>query len=181
MNTRLVFIAVAMLVTIGCSTFTTPRYSISANNHVALKSMNLSRVGIGSFSGPRHFDNYCRGAGPLAPIDGLSYADYIKQAFESELKVAGAYDDKSPNVILSGEIIELGFSSSSSVTRGSWHIDLMLRSSNGESIRASETYQFESGFLADTACKQTAEAFEPAVQDLIGKTISNPGFITLLK
>ena len=43
-----------------------------------------------------------------------------------------------------------------------------------------EYYEFESGFIADTACKQTAEAFMPSVQNIISKIVRSPEFRKLL-
>jgi hypothetical protein len=42
------------------------------------------------------------------------------------------------------------------------------------------SYEFNSGFIADTACKQTAEAYLPAVQNLIGKLVKAPEFESLV-
>jgi hypothetical protein len=53
----------------------------------------------------------------------------------------------------------MDFSSTRGVTGGVWTIELTLTSSNGRRMKATETYEFESGFVAQTACKQTAEAF----------------------
>jgi hypothetical protein len=177
-----VLLALTVVAFLGaCSTYTTPRYSISADTNVALKSFDATTVGIGNFSGPTSFESFCRGAGPLAPVDGISYYEYIRRALETELKVAGIYTETAPHVVLSGTITRLEFSSSRSITGGSWDIGLTLESSNGRSFSTSEYYTFESGFIADTACKQTAEAFMPAVQDLIGKTVQAPDFRALLQ
>jgi hypothetical protein len=40
---------------------------------------------------------------------------------------------------------------------------------------------FESGFNGETACKRSAEAFLPAVQNLIAKLIRSPEFPALLR
>lgn len=180
-QTRAMFTLLLTLLVGGCSTFTTPRYSISADANVALKSFGLSSVAMGSFSGPPSFDSFCRGAGPLAPVDGMSHTEYIRRAFEAELKVAGIHASQSPRIILSGSVSRLDFSSTRSLTGGAWSIDLTLTSSNGKSMSMSESYAFESGFGAETACKQTAEAFMPAVQNLIGKTVQSPVFRPLLQ
>jgi hypothetical protein len=47
-------------------------------------------------------------------------------------------------------------------------------------MSASEHYEFNSGFIADTACKQTAEAYLPAVQNIIGKIVKSPEFKSLV-
>lgn len=83
-------LCVAALAT-GCSTFTTPRYSISAESNVVLKAINATGVSVGAFSyaGPGNFDNFCRGAGTLEPVDGISHVEYIRRAIESELNEPG--------------------------------------------------------------------------------------------
>lgn len=67
------------------------------------------------------------------------------------------------------------------VPSGEWRVGLMLRSSNGRSVRVAERYPFASDFNGETACKRAAEAFLPAVQGLISKLISNPEFPALLR
>lgn len=43
-------------------------------------------------------------------------------------------------------------------------------------MKVTQHYEFNSGYGADTACKQTAEAYLPAVQDLIGQIVRAPEF-----
>jgi len=119
--------------------------------------------------------------GPLAPPDGITQAAYIKKALEDELKIAGLYAAASPRVTLTGAVKKLAFSSTRGLTGGSWDIDVTLTSSNGKFMSALEHYEFESGYMAETACKQTAEAFMPAVQNLIGKIVRSPGFKELVQ
>jgi len=165
----------------GCETMVTPRYSISADNNVALKSMNIQGIGVSDFTGPTNFDSNCRAAGPVQVPDGLTHTQYIRKALEDELKVAGAFSDKTARVTLTGAVTRLEFSSTRGLTGGTWVIDLNLKSSNGKSITTSEQYEFASGFIATTACKQTAEAFHPAVQNLIGKIVRSPEFSALVQ
>ncbi len=164
----------------ACSTYTPQRYSISADTNVALKSIGVSNVDVGTFKGPASFDNSCRAAGPIAPPDNMTFEAYIQKALADELKVAGAFDDKAPKVTLTGALEQLTFSSSRGLTGGSWDIGLRVISSNGKSTYVSEHYEFNSGFVADTACKQTAEAYFPAVQNLIGKLVKAPEFKSLV-
>lgn len=180
MKKSIVAIPLAVLLT-ACSTYTAPRYAINADTNVALKALGATNVAVGSFSGPASFDSSCRAAGPLAPPDGMTHTDYLRKALEDELKVAGAYAASSPRVTLSGNVNILEFSSSRGLTGGSWDIDLTLKSSNGKSMRAFERYEFESGFAAITACKQTAEAYMPTVQNLIAKIVRSPEFKDLIQ
>lgn len=181
MSKKLVAVLPFAIFVSACSTYTTPRYAINADTNVALKSIGASNVAVGSFSGPGAFNTNCRAAGPLAPPDGMSHTAYLKKALEDELKVAGAHAPADPRVILSGTVNRLEFSSARGLTGGSWDIDVTLKSSNGKSMAAMEHYEFESGFVADTACKQTAEAYMPTVQNLIGKIVRSPEFKTLLQ
>ncbi len=181
MKLRLALVLPLVLIATGCSTFVTPRYSVGADNNVALKKIAATDVAVGNFSGPANFGTACRAAGPLGVADGLSHTAYVRKAFEDELKIAGSHASGAPRVTLSGEVTKMEFSSARGLTGGSWDIDLALKSSNGKSMTASEHYEFESGFIADTACKQTAEAFMPAVQNLVGKVVRSPEFKALVQ
>ncbi len=174
-------IVFSVLLLSACSTYTPQRYSISADNNLILKTMSAGNINVGAFQGPKSFDNSCRAAGPIAPPDNMSFEAYIQKALADELKVAGKFDDKTPKITLTGVVEQLAFSSSRGLTGGSWDIGLRVNSSNGKSMYVAEHYEFNSGFVADTACKQTAEAYFPAVQNLIGKLIKSPEFLTLLK
>ena len=160
----------------GCSTYMPQRYSISADNNVALKASGGRNITVGAFRGPASFDNSCRAAGPISPPDDMSFEAYIQKALADELKVAGMYADKSPEITLTGAVEQLAFSSTKGVTGGTWDIGLRVFSSNGKSVFVAEHYEFKSGFDAGTACKQTAEAYLPAVQDLIGRLVKSPDF-----
>lgn len=173
-------LTLSVLALSACSTFTPQRYSISADNNVALKAIGIGNINVGTFTGPSVFDRACRGAGPIAPPDKMSFEAYIQKALADELKVAGLFDDKTSKTILSGAVEQLSFSSSRGLTRGEWNISLRVNSSNGKSVVVSEHYEFESGFAANTACKQTADAYLPAVQNLIGKLVNAPEFRLLL-
>lgn len=175
-----IFVVVAALLMSACSTYMPQRYSINADTNVALKTIDVGNINVSAFKGPAKFDNACRAAGPIAPPDNMSFEAYIQNALADELKVAGKFDDKTPKITLSGTVEKLEFSSARGLTGGSWDIGVNVRSSNGKSIFVSEHYEFNSGFVADTACKQTAEAYLPAVQNLIGKLVKAAEFRSLL-
>ncbi|HSF47317.1 MAG TPA: hypothetical protein VLA73_03025 [Burkholderiales bacterium] len=165
----------------GCETPVTARYSILADNNVAIKALGVTGIGVGPFTGPPTFDANCRAMGPLHVADNLTHTQYIQRAFEDELKVAGAFAQASPRVTLTGNVSRLEFSSTRGLTGGSWTIDLALTSSNGRRMTVAEHYEFPSGFIATEACRQTAEAFSRAVQNLIGKTVRSAEFAGLIR
>ena len=169
------------LLAVGCSTYTTPRYSISADSNVALKALGMSNISVGSFAGPNNFDTKCRAVGPLSPPDGLTHTAYIKKALEDELKVAGVYVTSSPKTTLTGTVTRLAFSSARGLTGGTWEIDMTVNSSNGKTLSVSERYDFESGFNGEVACKNTADAYMPAVQNLIGRLVRATEFKGLVQ
>jgi hypothetical protein len=165
----------------ACETPTTQRYAISADNNQTIKSLNIKDIGVANFTGPAKFDATCRALGPLQVADGLTHTQYIQKAFQDELKVAGAITANAPRVLLSGLVERLEFSSSRALTGGSWTIDLQLTSSNGQSMKVAEYYEFNSGFAAPEACRNTAEAFSRAVQNLVGKAVQSPQFARLTR
>ena len=181
MNFKIISVAEVAATVSACSTYTTPRYAINADTNVTLKSLGATALSVGTFTGPASFDRSCRAAGPLAPPDGMSHTDYIRKALEDELKVAGVYAAENPSFTLSANVKRLEFSSSRGLTGGFWDIEILFNSSNGKTLPVAEHYEFESGFVADTACKQTAEAYFPAVQNLIGKAVRSPEFKALIQ
>lgn len=170
-------VLVALIALAGCDSFSAAPYSISADNDVALKSaLGTEHVGVGPFTAAKAFDTSCRLAGPIQLPEGLTYPSYIQKAFADELKVAGLYDEKSP-VVLTGVVDDLKFGSMG----GTWDITLTLRSSDGKSMKAAEHYEFHTSYTAGSACHNVADAFQPAVQGLVGKVVAAPEFRTLLK
>lgn len=164
----------------ACSAYMPQRYNIHSDTNAALKSIDVGNINVGQFSDPAKFDRDCRSALPIAPPDNISFASYIQNAIVAELKAAGKFDDKAPKITLTGEIQKLEFSSIRSVIGGTWDIDLKINSSNGKSMQVSEHYEFDSGFIAFMACKRTAEAYLPAVQNLIEKMVKAPEFKSLV-
>jgi hypothetical protein len=165
----------------GCSTYAVPRYSISADNVVALKSFSNSGISVGAFTQvpiPNQNPNsiMCRGVGPIKTPDGEAFADFVRSSLVSELKIAGAYAPNAP-VQLSGRLDNIDFSSVS----GAWNLGLTVSSSNGRSLSIAEKYGYTSSYFGETACNQTAQALMPAVQDLLSKLVQAPEFPALLK
>jgi hypothetical protein len=165
----------------GCETPTSARYSIDAENNLALRNSGFTGIGVGAFSAPRNFDPNCRLVGPLRVADGMTHTQYIQRALLSELQLAGVAGTGAPRITLVGEVTRLDFSSMDALTGGQWAIDLTVRSSNGRTLLTQVRHSFDSGFLGTEACRQTAEAFPRAVQDLIGNTVRHSQFTTLLR
>ncbi len=164
----------------GCSSYAPQRYTAMPDNTPILKALSVGSIKVNPFVLSITFDAMCRGVGDITPPVNMTIQSYLQTALADELKVAGLYDEKNPKFVLSGNIDRLNFSSSKGLTNGEWNIGLTITSSNGKSMYASESYQFESAFEGFTACRRTAEAFLPAVQNLIAKIVRSTDFRPLL-
>ena len=174
-------IALVALGLSGCQSYSPQRYTAIPDNTPILKALSVGAIKVDPFVLSTTFDATCRGVGDITPPINMSIQGYFQAALTDELKVAGLYDEKNPKFVLSGNIDRLNFSSSKGLTNGEWNIGLKITSSNGRRMYASESYQFESAFEGGTACRRTAEALLPAVQNLITKIIRNSDFRALLE
>jgi len=161
----------------GCSTYAASRYSMSADNIVALRTLNGRTVNIGPFtcSQPGLSEIMCRRVGPIKTPDGEPFSEFIRKALVDELKIANVFSATSP-VTLTGNLDQIDFSSNT----GNWKLALTVKSSNGRSVAVTEDYSYTTSFYGETACNQTAQAFMPAVQNLVGKIVRSPEFVPLI-
>lgn len=134
---------------------------------------------MGSFTGAENFSAMCRALGAMS-AGGISHREYIRQAFQEELLVSGVGSVSTPRVVLNGTMDQLEFSSTSGVLGGYWAIRVTLRSSNGAQMTQGVRHEFASGFMADQACRNAADAFLRATQDLVGMFVRSPGFARLV-
>lgn len=177
-------IAISILVLSACSN-TPQRYGISTNNNITLKTLKSTGVGnvnVGPFTRTADLSNNCRLLyGNITLPDKMSFEGYIQNGLIEELKAADLFDDKNAKISLTGVVEQLSFSTLTSILGGgSWDIGLRVNSSNGKSTYVSEHYEFDASGQAWTACSQTANAYTPAVQDLLGKLITSPEFKSLI-
>jgi hypothetical protein len=172
-------IAVLLLAYItGCSTYTVNRYGISANNIEVMRSMDGLKFSVNKFSATNPGLNQiqCRGAGTISTPNKESFESYITAALVSELKIAGIYSESS-NIKIDGIIENLDFSSN--VGAGKWMFDVIVSDNSGNSYKVKSLFDFSTNWFADKACQQVAQAFVPAVQNLIKDIISHPKFKSL--
>jgi hypothetical protein len=118
--------------------------------------------------------------GPIKTPDGESFEEFVRRAFIAELTMAELYATAAP-VTLSGHIQRLDFASGIYFTDAAWDLALMVKSSNGKSLVATERYAFKASYGAEAGCLNTAQALMPAIQNVVGKAIRDPAFPGLLK
>lgn len=175
---RIIMSLVIALLVSGCSTYATSRYSPSTDNIMALKKMRPATVNVGKFtaSEPDKSSTHCRLVGPIATPDDEPFSEYIKKAFTDELKLAELYSPES-SILITGNLDEVDSSSQ----LGMWNLKLTLISSTGARSTTHDQFSFSTGYFGEAACNQTAQAFVPAVQDLLKKAIASPDFQRLIK
>lgn len=186
---RLTPLALAVLVISACSSYTIPRYGLSADNVLSLRKVG-QKVSVGPFtaSPPGRSEIGCRGKGPVKTPDERPFEDYIRRALIDELKVAEVLSEPAP-VILTGNLAKIDFNS----MKGEWVMDVAFASSNGRSLVIPLVYDYKTGpalsftqfggqaTADERACSETAQAFPMAVQVLIGKLVHHPDFASLLR
>jgi len=165
----------------ACTTFTPQRYVPWASNQQLLSRLPPALVHVGKITSPFELSDLCRLAGVVAPPDEMTVERYIEGALQDELKLAGRHATVDQGVSLTAVMQEMAFSSMDLLLHGWWHLTLRVRSSNGRSLYVETAYEFNSGFSAPVACKQTAEALLPAVQDLLRNMLQSAEFASLLR
>jgi hypothetical protein len=163
----------------ACDNYTAEPYGVSAPNVEVLKRVAPANVTVGAFSGPSDQSMMCRLVGPIHLPGDVAPQDYISNALASDLEISGLSGSNGPAVTLTGKLEKFSFNSM--IGFGNWDLAVTLTSSNGHSVSVENNYGFSASYAGDAACHNVADAFEPAVQALIQKVVSNPDFPALLK
>lgn len=166
----------------SCATTNSTSYKASTNNVITLQNNlknNNIKVRLGNFtlSNGASDDFTCRMLGSLKVAPGKAVPAYIKEAFQEELFLAQSYDANS-SITLDAQIERLEFSS---VSPANWDIAMRVTSNNTTSYSVAVKYNFDTSWDAYSACRNVADAFSPAVQELLKQVISNPKFAELIK
>jgi len=170
------FCLCAALLISSCG-FSAGRYAVSADNVAALRLLEGTFVRIGPFTATnagQHSVN-CRGTGRIQTSDGEPLSEFVRKGFVDELRAANVYSE-TDGVTITGNLDSIDVST----TRGLWDLAMTVRSSNGTSMSAQESFTFPPAFVGDTACIGAAQALTPAVQNLIGKIVRSQGFTNLV-
>ncbi len=161
----------------GCS-YNIQKYGASIENVDKIKSIK-SKLNVGNFTSEEKGQSSiaCRAAGSVGTPDKSSFEQYIKSAFITELKLAGKFDPES-QITISGHLEEIDFNSN--LGTANWIFRLIAISNNSQSIVVNTKHEFSGSFVADKACSEVAQEFNPAVQKLIYDIVSHKDFNKLL-
>jgi len=157
-------------------------YSVSTENLIALKSLAKAAkpVNLGKFTDSAKGERslMCRLATPVGTPQGETFASYIQNALKKELIITDMYNPNAKNTITANLNDIYG---STVLGNAYWSFDITMKSSNGKSYRVKSQYDYESSYLASSACSEMQRSFPLAVQKLIGEIIKNPHFAELTK
>ena len=181
-NKNKLIIAVLVLLVSGCETTNSIPYKASTANVISIQQSLQSqgkKVSIGAVTLAPGVEEspLCRLNGPVKVAPGKTLPQYIKDAFQEELFLAQVYQADAPTVI-DGRLESLSFSS---VSPASWDITMSVKSNASSGYTVSVKYPFDTSWTAYSACKNVADAFGPAVQELLKQVVTNPGFSALAK
>jgi hypothetical protein len=173
-------IAFCVLAISGCETTTSNPYTASTENVLKFQSIlkdSDQKVALGSFTENGEIGSLtCRLSGPVDVSPGKTRAAYIKEAMQTELFMAQVYAVDA-DVEISGHVDSLKFSS---ISPASWEIGFTVSSNKSPGYSVITNYPFKTSYSAYSACKNVADAFGPAVQQMIRDVVSHPQFAALV-
>ena len=163
----------------GCVATSAIPYVTSAKNVLglqqAVKQSGLT-VGLGEFTESTEIGTLvCRLINPIDVSRGMTRPEYIRDALQTELLLAGAYSAES-EIRISGKLDDLSFNS---WFPGRWYITFTASSnkSPGYTVRSESVIGIGAG---DLPCEKVTDSFGVAIQDLIWRIIVHPQFPSLL-
>lgn len=177
-----ILISTSLLATLlftGCG-IKTNEYNVSADNVQTLRNYENLKMDVSTFTATNKDESsvMCRLAETISTPKGEPFSEYIKDAFVSELKMAGAYD-KNSDLKISGNLNKIY--GSSMFGNAYWEMDVTVTSSNGNSITVNTKRDYPSSYLASTACNNMGTSFAPSIKQLIGDILEHKDFPKLVR
>ena len=164
-----------ILAVTGCASATVPAYVVSARNVETLRSVGR-KINVGKFVSVNPAGSLSVGFGGKVYVPGKwTFAAYIQHAMSDELRMANLFSASAPTK-LTGLLEDADFS----MYREVWTVDLVVTSSNGKAVRVKAEHDFQQGHDMRAVCTPAAQAFVPAVQQLLGNLYTSPEFRALV-
>lgn len=170
------------LLILGCETTNSIPYKPSISNVISIQQSLQAqgkKVSIGSINLAPDVEEspMCRLNGPVKVAPGKPLSQYIQDAFQEELFMAQVYQTDAPTII-DGRLEALSFRS---FPPASWLITMSVKSNTSPGYTVTIKYPFDTSLTSASACKNVADAFGPAVQELLKKVVDHPHFSSLIK
>jgi hypothetical protein len=153
----------------GCS-IPFPVYSVSGRNVGTIRTIP-NTIKLGQFSGEQK-SVWCR-LQPISPEGGVTFASYIKNAFNDEIIIAGVTPTQG-SIELNGTLrdidVDCGMGSAS------WVIEMEFTLGAQPPFTVRTSRAFEGSFAGAVVGARAYQAFVPTVQDLVNDVLMNPAF-----
>ena len=161
-------VGVAVLMA-GCSSNNIREFRPDLVEAKLMKRSLTKKVGVKGVSMKEGNSNsiMCRLAGFIYLPGKMTYSQYIERALTSTLMAMDKFDDSCPSKGISVDLSRVTFSSVS----GEWYIDgtVFLNGKNLGEVKSMTP--FGTSFIAISACRNVADAFEKASSDFVRKVV----------
>jgi hypothetical protein len=155
------------------------RYSVKSENHDFKGVFNNKKISVGPFTSfnPGQAEFACNMFALIKTPVNEAYSSYIRKAFISELDQLDAYSPQA-DVTLSAYLDAIDYDE---LTNRYLGLMITVNSSNGKSLTVWGKHEIpKGGTLLPKRCPDLAKAFQPVVQQLIGKLIRSSEFPALI-
>lgn len=170
----------ALLLLGGCVTTPAPAYAPGNDTGVVLRGQPGAKLGVDTFQAAPDVANSrlsLRGNGMTGGSDG-TYATYLQQALEAELRNANRYDHASTTrvsaVLLANKLDASGARTGKASIRARFVVTRDGVVAYDHPLQAD--HQWESSFIGALAVPTAMENYVATVQKLIGLLVADPGF-----
>lgn len=158
MRTLLALLGIPLLLT-GCISYQAPSYTPMLDSLATLQ--NVSGVYQASLLSTAPNDDgaiMCRGAGAITVGEGKTYASYIVNSLDQDLKKASLYSAKAPTIQATYTKIDF----QSNLGASNWYISGVYKIGK-DSVSVDTVYNDRSSFAGGVACNNMSLYFPKAV------------------
>lgn len=145
-----------------------------------LPHANMGRVFINKISMPEgDVDSImCRAVGNIYLPEKMTYSTYISDAFRKTLLAIDKYSETPAGAhSLDVKLLKVTFSSMA----GEWVIDASVSVDGGQPVAVNSVTQYGTAYIAETACRNTADAFDVAAAAFVRQVLTSPEITKTLK
>jgi len=176
-NLSILFLVIFSIINTACST-QAKTYQISSLNNAKMMQLH-KKINVQLSPSSINDTSVSSRLSSISMPNNDRIDEYIKNAFNGELRYAKVYSLNKDAVVLTLELQDVEL-----YTRfgnASWNFKIKISSNNNESFTLRTQYPFESLHSSEFDGYPAASAFKPVVQELILDIIYDKEFINLLK
>lgn len=167
---NIIFVALLAVFLSGCASSNIKTYRTDYSALKQYKHSNMGTVNISSVTMPKGDKNsiMCRMAGNIYLPNKMYYSEYVKDALQKTLATIDKESNaKNAKHNLSLELTKVDFDT----IGGYWYIDGDLIVDNNKHHISTKT-KFGTAYIAEIACRNTADSFDVAVEQFIREVLS---------